>query len=520
VETLLALAKACDVTGDRTRQKETLDEALSLAKALDDQSLQIQSAVQLGHWAARTGEHAEAAAILDAALVLAQASGDQSQELEIYQILGDLHLRMGDHRQAKELLTRALDLARRLDDQPQEGRALEGLAWVESHLGGSEETVRDLFQQALQVQRACGDRFGEARTLLNLFSAYQNQGAWDRMLAMADETLAAQRDIHFVLGEGIAHQALAMADYTLGAFVSARAHAAMARDRFESAGERLGVVIATNTLGQIDREIGHLKAAEAYHREALAQAEAIGSATFEAFSQQDLGFLLADQSRWTEAIPLLRQAIINWEQSGDPLAPLKCEAYLGLTLLGQDASGRAEAESLAERGWVAYQQGDMSGEEGHVWLWTLARLCRSLGQDSRANALVEAAYEEIQRQSRAILDHAMRARFFSEGPYNRAIVAAHDNLTGAIRQQRVTLARLGAPQEKVSIVWTVSGPEDEAVEDKAERRRLALSRLLREAKEQGAAPTDQELASALGVSRRTIIRDRKALAEGDVPGPA
>jgi predicted DNA-binding transcriptional regulator YafY len=52
------------------------------------------------------------------------------------------------------------------------------------------------------------------------------------------------------------------------------------------------------------------------------------------------------------------------------------------------------------------------------------------------------------------------------------------------------------------------------VEDKAERRRLALRRLLREAEDQEAAPTDQDLAIALGVSRRTVIRDRKRIDRG------
>jgi len=511
VETLLALARACDVTGDRARQKQVLDEALALSERLGDRALQARSAVQLGHWAARTGEHAEAAAILEAALALTQASDDQAQELEVYQVLGDLHLRMGDHRQAQALLTRALALARTLGDQPQEGRALEGLAWVESQSGGREEAVLKLIQQALAVQRACGDRFGEARTLLNLFAIYQNQGAWDRMLAMADETLAAQRDIHFVLGQGVAHQALALADYALGDFASAREHVTVARERFAAVGERLGVVITTNTLGLIDRRRGDLEAAEAHHREALAQAEAIGGVTFEAFTQQDLGFLLADEGRWAEAIPLLRRAKANWGRSGDLLSTLKCEACLGLALLEQEDGGWAEAQSLAERGWAAYEAGDVGGEELQTWLWTLARLCRALGRNAQADELVEAAYREIQRQSRAVGDHRTRARFFREGPNNQAIVDAYDELAGVIRRQRVTLARAGAPRERVTIVWTVLGPEDEAVADKAERRRLALSRLLREAEEQDAAPTDQELASALGVSRRTVIRDRKRI---------
>lgn len=517
VETLLALAKACNVLGERTRQKRALNEALDISEKLNDQALLIRSSVQLGHWATRTGEHAEAETRLDAALALAQTNGEQDQELEIYQILGDLYLRKGDHREARTLLMRALDLARQLDDRPQEGRALEGLAWVESQLGGGKQVVLDLFQQALRVQRACQDRMGEARTLLNLFSAYQNQGAWDRMLAMSGDVLVAQRDIHFPLGEGIAHQALGLADYALGDFAQARENVTVALARFNAVGERLGVVITTNTLGLITLRLGDASVAEAHHREALALAEEIGSTTFEAFTQQDLGFLLVEEGRWDEAIPLLRRAIVNWAQSGDPLAPLKCEAGLGVALLdggtfkGRDRAVWEEAGALADQGWQAHQRGDISGEELQTWLWTLARLCRALGRDEEADALVQAAYQEIQRQARAIADHAMRAHFFRHGPRNRAIVSAHDALTGVVRQQQAALARTQETGERVTITWTALGPEDEVIEGRAERRRVALQRLLREAAAQGGAPTDDQLAQALNVSRRTVIRDRKAL---------
>jgi DeoR/GlpR family transcriptional regulator of sugar metabolism len=63
------------------------------------------------------------------------------------------------------------------------------------------------------------------------------------------------------------------------------------------------------------------------------------------------------------------------------------------------------------------------------------------------------------------------------------------------------------------VSWTVSAPEDEAVVDKTLLRRQRLRRLLQQAENQGAAPTDDDLARALGVSRRTILRDLQAMAQ-------
>ena len=70
--------------------------------------------------------------------------------------------------------------------------------------------------------------------------------------------------------------------------------------------------------------------------------------------------------------------------------------------------------------------------------------------------------------------------------------------------------------EHVSVQWTVSAPEDDTIGDKAARRRYQLKRLLKEAERQNAAPTDDDLAKILGVSRRTILRDMQVLAQ-DIP---
>jgi hypothetical protein len=62
------------------------------------------------------------------------------------------------------------------------------------------------------------------------------------------------------------------------------------------------------------------------------------------------------------------------------------------------------------------------------------------------------------------------------------------------------------------VQWTVNAPEDRAISDKTERRHYRLARLLQEAEDSAAAPTDDDLAQALGVSRRTILRDMQEIA--------
>ena len=90
----------------------------------------------------------------------------------------------------------------------------------------------------------------------------------------------------------------------------------------------------------------------------------------------------------------------------------------------------------------------------------------------------------------------------------------------------VRLARLEAPvgrklddEEFCSVEWTVFAPQDNLIKTASERRLQVLTRLLHEAKQQGAASTDDDLAQALGVNRRTILRDMKILSARGVDLP-
>ena len=131
------------------------------------------------------------------------------------------------------------------------------------------------------------------------------------------------------------------------------------------------------------------------------------------------------------------------------------------------------------------------------------------------------AFEELQRQALAIEDPHLRSSFFERVPLNHAIVAAYEQITSS------SAAWYWFPLPAAMPHWDgrskrmkglqCSGrsraPEDEAVSDKAQLRRQRLKRLLEQAESQGAAPTDDDLANALGVSRRTILRDLQAMAQ-------
>jgi hypothetical protein len=269
---------------------------------------------------------------------------------------------------------------------------------------------------------------------------------------------------------------------------------------------------------------GNLAEAQRYYEVALIAAQEIGAETEAAYARHDLGALYVQLKESAQAIPLLEAARATWTEHRNELLRLKSETYLGLAQLA--LGERAQAETLAQAGWNAFQRGVPSGEQPQMWLWSLYRLLNTLRHSDQADQVLRAAYAELQRQAGVIADAAMRHSFFERVPLNRAIVAAYDQLTPQTRILIVTLARRDAPlgrsltaEEMFTVHWTINAPEDETITPKSAQRLHRLQRLLAEATVQGAAPTDDDLAQALGVSRRTILRDIVALAQAGLTFP-
>ena len=98
-------------------------------------------------------------------------------------------------------------------------------------------------------------------------------------------------------------------------------------------------------------------------------------------------------------------------------------------------------------------------------------------------------------------------------PIHRATAAARE--AASIRDSATLPSAHGGPP--VDVAWTVTDPLDRTIPDPADRRRAVVERLVAEAADQGAEPTDDDLAAALGVSRRTILCDAEILAAAGRP---
>lgn len=295
------------------------------------------------------------------------------------------------------------------------------------------------------------------------------------------------------------------------------------------------LVAALCSLGFAQRLLGRSDAAHASASRALALAEVrpeLYPARAEAL--RVLAEVALNRGEWELARGTLQTAIPLLEELNDrwPLA----FAYFG------------EAEASLQ-----LAEGSLASSE--IAYYTVAlNFTRFLVRGKAAD--LRAAHAELQRQAALFRDPQLRAAFVHEVRLYRLVrqlwklrpvagalragAALWAQLAalyrpvpptppGAGRVLEVRLARVNAPlgrpptpAERVPVRWIVDAGESDArvlqQAGKVALRQHRLRRLLDEAAAQGAAPTDDELAAALGVSRRTVLRDIAQLAQnGDAP---
>lgn len=519
VEIALALAQVSNITGDRDRQESALKEALAGSQESDPHLL--RALLSAGRFASQTGRSAEAQSQLETALMLARKLNDPSSEVESLLRLAELAREQSLWNEAQKYYDQALGLARTISHSEHEARALKGIGYVYSDQGLPYEAI-SWIEKAIAVYRNAGNLWQVAHTQSGLLGILAEICAWNKLLVTAEESISVLEAHGDRPNVAVARHNQALAYLALGNHVKARQSLEQNLQVFESIRSRRALAVTQMVLAEIAENEGNNDKATSLYRTALENSESVKSLDGIASAQWYLGSLFVKQEQPLEAIPLLESALASWIEQENLWERKQTEAVLGLALL--IVGEHARAQEFVANGWDYFQSGNPMGEKPQKWLWSLYRLFIGLNQTASAESILQAAYAELQRQAQNISDLDTRRSFFENVPENRAIVRAYDQLTNPSRVISVALARKDVPlgralrdDEFVTVKWTINAADDESISDKSTRRQHRLKRLLNEAEKQNAAPTDDDLAQALGVSRRTILRDMQVLHEQAKP---
>ena len=484
--------------------------ALDMAQQQANQSEIAAVHALWGHICVMRGDNLVALAQFETALDYHQTLDEPAAHAQILLDQAIAQRTAGQHHVALDSVQKALALFVTSGDKMAQANALAELA-VLNHEQGHSEAATAYYQQTLQLCRDIGYRYREAVALVNWGNLLWFQGQVNQTIAHYEAASMIFSELGSTHAEAQLKSNLASILTTLfGQFTEARVHAEWALAQFQHIEDWIGVGQALATLGAIAQEEGKATDAEAYLRESMAALSQVeGTNYIFVMCLRMMALVKLEQNQPEKALETVDEALAICTESGMSDLQVTLSAIRGLALLALNRS--AEAVEIIETAVSAIQE---SVDQDYLVWWWYAQILTAVQRQEEAAAAAHQAYTRLLTYV-APLTAAQQEQSLSVIGDHAAIVA---QWRSAYQQIDVALPHTDAPtgrplrdDEVVQVKWTVQMITDTAVSNKKERRQTQILRLLDEASAQHAAPTIQDLASALAVSPGTIKRDLAAL---------
>jgi DNA-binding SARP family transcriptional activator/tetratricopeptide (TPR) repeat protein len=517
-ELRLAREAVCACLGERAAQAGDLAALESLAEQLDDDRRRIVVILRQAEYYVDTSHLPEARRCLDRALPLARAVGDQESEAKALGLLGHVHLYLGDFGLARQYNEQALAKWQASSNRTREAGCLSACSVV-CQMSGDYPAAQDYGHQALALCRSLGDQRNEGHILYLIGRIYRDMG----LLSTAREYSSQAVDIVRLIGDRLveAYHLLELGNLhaNLGDYPAAQEALERAATIFQQTGERRGYSYALLDLGLVYLTLGRSDTARDHIERGWGFLSTTGDRWGEAGALGYLGLVLEEMGELDAAADAFRRALALKHEIGQQAWAMEDQSGLARIALVQDrrTEARQQVTEILER---------LTGEgvsgliRPFLAYLTVYQVLAATGEKKKAKAVLGEAYALLMERAGQLDDEEIRRSYLENVPEHRELVAAYRGRQGE-RHQRCISARVpradaptGRPlrdDEYVNISWTVATPDDADITDEGDRRRCRLLRLLHQAAEQSAAPTVDDLAAALDVSRATLKRDLAAL---------
>ena len=488
---------------------------------------------------------------MDVAEKAARAAGDSQALLEVIEGRLSLHTLEGDLGEMEEAGRQSLTLSQEIGDQRAEARILAVLGWHVSESVGDNRRALPMLRRAVRLAEQLGDDQTRIGALCSMSSALRSIGRCRAAHIAATRAMAAV-ELRPSLHRGRAHTLAELAETALELARWEEAHGAMREamagyrqldDPWSFGSALFGMVNICGGMGQAGEAVAAAEELVAlssrlglatgsdygvWHRVCLGRARlAAGDAIGAERAIADVAAVVPEASRPRTALRLLRGQLALQRGEMDRALELFDSGYatwrarpeprdVAVALWRAIGAGRAGRPEAGREPLIAAERA-LSGTDmqrydplRHFARWTVT---------GEARALAEAA-AAIERQAQRFNDDALRRAFVEDVPLHREIAAA-GRASAASERTLVRLAKADVPlgrrlrdEDLVEVSWLLpegDGGGLDGVPRRIAERRQKLVQLLEQARAAGAAPTDDQLAAALGVSRRTILRDVRAL---------
>jgi len=397
--------------------------AVALAEAAAMPALAVEVYCR---WIWALVEHGDAAAarpVATACLDLARAAGDQTSAANALYALADLSRAEGDYMAARTYHEQALHTFRDRGDRRGEARALGNLGQDAAVALEDHTIVRSYYQQSLHLFQTIGDRWGEAWMLGDLATLALDQG--DRVGAQSylEQSLHISRATGNRLGARVTNT-FGWAMQCAGDYAAARAYFEQSVAIVRATSNHYGASFSYNNLGTVARNQGNLSDARSWYQQALGTARTANHQQQEGVALWGLGNVALDSGELDRAEEMYRAAVAVFEAVGHEARVIEAVAGLAAVALARHdlAQAQTHVETILE--YLAHTTLTTNTTEEPFRVELICyQVLHTLG-DSRAEGILESAYQRLQDRAARITDARLRRSFLENVPHHREIVAA------------------------------------------------------------------------------------------------
>jgi len=301
--------------GDAHRAIEHHEQALAIAREIGARREEGSALNNMGAAYLQLGNPRRALEYLEQTLAIAREIGDKQGESAALGNLGNVCHQLGDLRRSIQYYEQGLEIARGLGDRRGESAALCNLGAVYAYLGNIRRAI-EYQEQSLTIKCEIGERYEQIASLNNLGNAYRDLGDARRAIEYYNKALEIAREMGNRRGEGFAINNMGSTYSTLGNMQQARAHHEQALVIFREIGDRRSEGDCLTNIGYVFMSLHDTPRAMECCKQALAIDHEIGDVMGVALDSFNMANLLAQQGRFSDALPYAEKSAEIMEQVG------------------------------------------------------------------------------------------------------------------------------------------------------------------------------------------------------------
>ena len=284
---------------------------------------------------------------------------DRQRALELSQKAARLY-RVGRWQEAVELFEEALSILQAIGDRAGEGTMLNNIGFVYQSQGQSGSAL-ERYQQALAILQEVGDRAGEGRTLNNIGSVHQGQGQYGLALERYQQALAILREVGGRAEEGTTLNNIGSVYRSQGQYGLALEHYQQALVIVREVGNRAGEGATLNNIGLVYESQGQYGLALEHHQQSLAIRHEIDDRAGEGATLNSIGSVYQSQGQHGLALERYQQALVIVREMGNRAGEGRTLNNIGLVYESQGQYGLA-LDQFQQALAIRREVGDRAGE--------------------------------------------------------------------------------------------------------------------------------------------------------------